>query len=148
EAVSVGVEARWPEGTGLVPQLHLHPSGRPEDERSSIGLHLTDEKPEKRLKLILMNNNKISIEPGVSDHEVKASLTFKDPIAIYGVFPHMHLIGRTVDVTAVRPDGTKESLISIDDWDFNWQFYYTFSHPVHLPAGTRLEGRFTYDNSA
>jgi mono/diheme cytochrome c family protein len=142
-----GFAAEWPEGSDLILQLHFHPSGKPEDERSSIGLHFTDVKPEKRLELRLLSNNKIAIEPGVSDHEVKASLTFKQPVELYGVFPHMHLIGRTVDVTAIRPDGTREPLISIDDWDFNWQYYYTYAKPVRLPAGTRIEGRFTYDNS-
>ena len=60
----------------------------------------------------------------------------------------MHLIGRTVKVTATLPDGTSQSLISIGDWDFNWQHYYQYATPLRLPAGTRLDGRFTYDNSA
>jgi hypothetical protein len=46
------------------------------------------------------------------------------------------------------PDGTSEALLSIPDWDFNWQGDYRYSHPVHLPAGASLRMRFVYDNSA
>jgi hypothetical protein len=143
-----GFAAEWPEGTDFILQLHLHPSGKPETEQSSIGLHFTDEKPRGRLRLMILSNNKIEIPPGAAEHEIKASMTLKEPVLVHGVFPHMHLLGRTVHVNARRPDGTTEPLIGIDDWDFNWQFYYRYTAPLSLPAGTVLEGRWTYDNSA
>jgi hypothetical protein len=59
----------------------------------------------------------------------------------------MHMIGRTVKVTATLPDGTSEPVLSIGDWNFNWQHYFQYATPLRLPAGTRLEARFTYDNS-
>ncbi|MBI3695002.1 MAG: hypothetical protein HY238_09225, partial [Acidobacteria bacterium] len=48
---------------------------------------------------------------------------------------------------AVLPDGTKKWLIWIPDWDFNWQEQYRYATPLRLPADTRLEMEFTYDNS-
>ena len=39
-------------------------------------------------------------------------------------------------------------MISITDWDFNWEYYYQYAEPVRLPAGTRIDVRWTYDNSA
>jgi hypothetical protein len=36
----------------------------------------------------------------------------------------------------------------IDDWDFDWQGSYTFAAPVPLPAGTRIDMRAVFDNSA
>jgi mono/diheme cytochrome c family protein len=142
-----GFAAEWPEGSDLVLQLHLHPSGKPETEQSSIGLHFTDQKPRGRLRLAMLSNKEIDIEPGDAEHVVKASMTIKEPVEVYGVFPHMHLIGRTVKATATLPDGSTEPLISIGDWDFNWQYYYRYASPLRLPAGTKLEGRWTYDNS-
>ena len=49
---------------------------------------------------------------------------------------------------AVLPNGRKKILIEIDDWDFNWQEQYRYRKPFILPAGTRVEMEFTYDNSA
>jgi hypothetical protein len=143
-----GYAAAWPEGSDLVLQLHLHPSGKPETEQSLIGFHFTDKKPAGRLRLVVMNNSKIDIPPDAANHVIKVTKTLPAAVDLYGVFPHMHLIGRTVKVTANLPDGTTKPLISIGDWDFNWQYYYQYVTPLHLPAGTKLEGRWTYDNSA
>jgi mono/diheme cytochrome c family protein len=143
-----GFAAAWPDRADLILQLHLHPSGKPETEQSSIGLHFTDKKPRARLRLMVLNNDDIDIAPGEANHVVEAVKTLPAAVEVYGIFPHMHLIGRTVKVTAKLPDGTAIPLISIGDWDFHWQSYYQYTTPVKLPAGTRLEGRFTYDNSA
>ena len=142
-----GYAAAWPAGADLVLQLHLHPSGKPETEQSSIGLHFTDEKPRGRVRMMMLSNNRVDIPAGASSHAIEATTTLKQPAEIFGVFPHMHLIGRTVNLTATLPDGSVEPLISIGDWDFNWQNYYQYASPVRLPAGTRIDGRWTYDNS-
>lgn len=51
----------------------------------------------------------------------------------------MHLLGRSMKVTATYPDGSGQPLIYIDDWDFHWQGIYTFAKPVPLPGGTRID---------
>ncbi len=140
--------ARWPSNTDLVLQLHLHPSGKPEVEQSTLGIHLTDRKPRAGLKIIVLFNSQIDIPPGRADDEVRASKMLLSDTDIYGIFPHMHLIGRTIRAEATLPDSTRIPLISITDWDFNWQNYYRYASPLHLPAGTKLDVRWTYDNSA
>ena len=143
-----GFAARWPDRSDLVLQLHLHPSGKPEAEQSRIGLHFTDKKPTDRLRLEALSNNDIAIKPDEAAHAITATRKLPADVAVYGVFPHMHLIGRTVSVTARLPDGAAKRLIAIADWDFNWQAYYEFATPLRLPAGTVLEARWTYDNSS
>ena len=34
-----------------------------------------------------------------------------------------------------------------NDWDFNWQNNYFYQNPVRLPAGTKINGVVTFDNS-
>jgi hypothetical protein len=143
-----GYPADFSKGFDLVLQLHLHPSGKPETEQSVIGLHFTSEKPKGRLRMMAMSNDDIDIPPGESKFELKTSMNLRGPVDLYGIFPHMHLIGRSVKITATLPDGTTQPIISIGDWDFNWQFYYQLATPLKLPAGTRLDGVWTYDNSA
>jgi hypothetical protein len=60
----------------------------------------------------------------------------------------MHLVGLEMKVTATYPDGTVRPLIHIDDWDFNWQNTYTFTQPIPLPSGTRIDMVAVFDNSA
>ena len=140
--------ATWPEKADLVLQLHLHPSGKPEVEQSAIGIHLTDQEPSARLQMNVFSNNKIDIAPGEPHYEVRASKTLNAETNIFGIFPHLHLIGRSVRAEATLPDATKIPLISITDWNFNWQYYYQYAKPLHLPAGSKIDVRWTYDNSA
>ncbi|HSU68369.1 MAG TPA: cytochrome c, partial [Tepidisphaeraceae bacterium] len=128
----------WPNGTDLVLQLHLHPSGRPELEQSLIGLHFTDRQPLAQFQSMVLLD-KVDIPAGDAKYVSEKSLVVQKPVDAYGIFPHMHLLGRTVKVTATLPDGqTIVPLLSINDWDFNWQNFYQYSTPVRLPAGTRI----------
>jgi tetratricopeptide (TPR) repeat protein len=47
----------------------------------------------------------------------------------------------------VLPDGTRRPLIEIRHWDFNWQDEYRYATPFWVPAGTRLEMAYVFDNS-
>lgn len=46
------------------------------------------------------------------------------------------------------PSGRVVDLLTIRDWDFDWQRHYRYRDTFVLPAGTRLEMEFVYDNSA
>jgi hypothetical protein len=143
-----GYAAAWPKGQVLIVQLHLHPDGKVEQERSSIGLYFTDKPPVGSVQAVVLFNKKVDIGPGEKDFTLKASQTLKFDAEVVGIFPHMHLLGRTVRLTATLPDGSTTPLLSIDDWDFNWQGYYQPASPTRLPAGTRVDCVWTFDNSA
>jgi hypothetical protein len=143
-----GISMPWKKGADLVMQLHLHPSGKPEVEQSSLGFYLTDEPPTRSMVDVGMIDRKIDIPPG--ERAFKTHDEFRVPVEmeVFGIFPHMHLIGREMKVTAHPPGGEPFSLIWIDDWDFNWQAYYQYAQPLRLPAGTRVTMDAVHDNSA
>lgn len=147
-ALPAGYAMAWPGDVELILQLHLHPIGRAETEQSSLGLHFTDERPRDRILPVTLFNKNVDIAPGDKLYRLEKSLTLPKAVDVMGVFPHMHLLGRTVTATATLPDGTVRPLLTIDDWDFRWQGYYLYRKPMRLPAGTRLEARWTFDNSA
>ena len=90
---------------------------------------------------------KLEIPPGEPAYPVRAAYTFQQDVEALSVLPHMHLLGKSMEVTAVRPDGTREVLVWVRDYDFNWQTTYSFKKPVRLPRGTRIEVVAIYDNS-
>lgn len=143
-----GAAMEWPKGRELVVQLHLHPGGKPEEEQSSVGLYFTDERPRTAIRPVILLDKKVDIAPGAKNHAMSMSLTLPRAVDVIGLFPHMHLLGRTTYAAATLPDGTVRPLLSINDWDFNWQTYYQYATPVRLPAGTRVDARWTFDNSA
>ena len=144
-----GMAWRLDEGTDLVLNMHLQPSGKPEPIRPSVGLYFTNEAPTKFPMLLqLEHDGAIDIPAGESRFVVTDHYDLPVDVEVLGVYPHAHYVGRDVQGFAKLPDGTKKWLIWIRDWDFAWQAVYRFAHPVFLPRGSRLEMRITYDNSA
>jgi hypothetical protein len=138
----------WTSGNGLILQLHLHPSGKPESEQSSIGLYLTDEPPRRSMVDLLLIDTKIDIPPGERSYTSRDEFTLPLDVEALGIFPHMHLIGRDIKVTAQLPGQSEPlSLLWINDWDFNWQGFYQYATPVKLPAGTHIIMETIHDNS-
>jgi tetratricopeptide (TPR) repeat protein len=144
-----GMAWRLDEGTDLVLNMHLQPTGKPEPIRPTVGLYFTDEPPTKFPMLLqLEHDGAIDIPPGESHFVVADHYDLPVDVEVLGVYPHAHYVGRDVQGFATLPDGTKKWLIWIRDWDFAWQAVYRFARPVFLPRGSRLEMRITYDNSA
>jgi hypothetical protein len=74
--------------------------------------------------------------------------TLPSTISMLSVNPHMHLLGTKYLAYAIRPGGDTVRIIRINKWDFRWQYYYTFKHPLKLEAGTTIHVFGTYDNTS
>ena len=149
----LGLARKLPAGADIVLNSHFHPSGKEEDEQTTIGLYFADKKPERTLigfqvPPVFGSISGIDIPPGENDYKVTSKFTTPVDIDLVGVGAHMHYIGHTAKAHATLPDGTVKPLFYIDDWDFNWQGRYIYDKPVRLPAGTTVEGTVSFDNSA
>lgn len=143
-----GLSMPWPNNADLVLNLHLHPSGKAETERSSVGFYFTDAPPRRSLLDVTLIDTKIDIAPGDKTFRTKDECVLPIDMDLLSIFPHMHMIGKDIKVTATLPDGTERPLFWIDDWNFNWQDIYEYAKPVHLPKGTKLVMEGMHDNSA
>ncbi|WP_221030401.1 tetratricopeptide repeat protein [Actomonas aquatica] len=135
-------------GTDLVLQLHLLPSGRPEPLAPRIGLHFATEPPTHTGFSLLLREDDIYLPAGSRGIVVAESIILPADAAVLGMYPHAHYLGQDMRITATLPDGEQRWLLHIPDWDFNWQSDYRYEEPLPLPAGTRIDMRYTYDNSA
>jgi hypothetical protein len=59
----------------------------------------------------------------------------------------MHLRGRDLKWVVTWPDGHEETLLSVPNYDFNWQLQYELVAPVKLPAGSKIAAIAHFDNS-
>jgi hypothetical protein len=59
----------------------------------------------------------------------------------------MHLRGKDMKYEVIYPDGRQETLLSVPNYNFNWQTLYKAEKPIELPKGTRLMVTAHYDNS-
>ncbi len=136
-------------GTGdLVLQIHYHPSGKPEVDRTRIALYFAAQPPARRLMDVPLGSNRIDIAPGDPAFKVTDHFTVPVDVDAIGIIPHAHYVCKIMYAYAVLPDGTRRTLLRIPDWNFDWQRQYRYAVPIRLPADTRIEMEFTYDNSA
>jgi hypothetical protein len=72
------------------------------------------------------------------------------PVALsaFAVMPHSHLLCKSIIYYAVKPGIDTIPLVKINEWDFEWQDYYTFKKLVKIPNGYRLYSKHYYDNTA
>jgi hypothetical protein len=148
-----GTALRLPNGSDFVLQVHFHPSGKPETERSVVGIYFSEKAPERdiigiELPALFGFGAGMQIPAGKSDYTIEDSLTLPIDVEAYGVTAHAHYVAKEMRATAILPDGTTQPIVWIQDWDFNWQDRYLFKKPIVLPKGTRIDVRLRYDNSA
>jgi peroxiredoxin len=144
-----GVARLLRKGEWIVLETHYHKTGRVEkDEGAQVGLYFAKEPVKRQLRVQMVINPLVNIPAGAEDHKMSAIWTVPQDLHAYDVMPHMHLIGRSMSVVATLPDGTKQDLVVIKDWDFNWQETYQFREPMTLPRGTRVRLEARYDNSS
>jgi hypothetical protein len=133
--------------------MHFHPTGKPETERSIVGLYFADQAPARRFSNIGVPSlfglsSGIDIKPGDKDFTISDSMTLPADVRLFSAMAHAHYLGKEMKATATLPDGSVQPLIWIQDWDFNWQDRYAYKQPRLLPKGTRIDVSIRYDNSA
>jgi hypothetical protein len=142
-----GIGNELPANSRIVMEVHYHKNGKPQTDRTRLGIWFAKGPVDKKLRLAPIVNSTFRIPPGAERHEVRAGWTVPRNITALGVLPHMHLLGREIEVTATLPNGTTHRMVWIKDWDFNWQESYAFREPMALPEGTRISVVAYYDNS-
>jgi Flp pilus assembly protein TadD len=136
-------------GSDLIVNLHLQPTGKPETVDVAVALYFAD-RPAKRFPMLLQleHDGALDIPPGTARFVVTDHLKLPIAVDLLAIYPHAHYLGKQIDAWAVLPGGERRALLRINDWDINWQATYTYKAPVPLPAGTTVEMRITYDNTA
>lgn len=134
-------------GWDYVLQIHYHPSGKPETDRTAVAFYFTNEKPKRAPTGILMGSEDIDISPGEKEYLVRDAYQLPADLEVRDIWAHMHMLGREVEVHAELPDGKTLPMLKISDWDYNWQETYKYRTPLRLPRGTVIRAQFRYDNS-
>jgi peroxiredoxin len=148
---------RYPEGSGtmlpkesdILMQVHYHRTGKPETDRTKIGLYFGKE-PEKPWNTLMITGMLpgATIPAGKAAHVEKGSGWLTGDATVHSLLPHMHLLGKSVKITMTPPGGETKVLIDIKDWDYNWQETYWLAKPIEAKAGTRFDIEAVFDNSA
>jgi hypothetical protein len=142
-----GTAMRLPKGASLVFQMHYTTIGKETTDRTRMGLIFAKEAPKMPLSGTALINGSLHIPAGAADHRVDAEMTLNRDLLLFSMTPHTHVRGKKWYYEVIYPDGRKEPLLSVPNYDFEWQHEYQFSTPKKLPAGTKVRASAWYDNS-
>jgi hypothetical protein len=151
--------------------IHYQPTGRPENDRSTIAFWFREEPPTHQLfrvpgatRTIIANGTELvsdapgrkaegtgaaipPIPPYAGNYELIGITAHREPITIYQFQPHAHVRCHDFKYTVVYPDGREQTVLSVPKYNFQWQQAYDLETPLHLPAGSKLVVTAHYDNS-
>lgn len=138
-----------PAGYELLFQMHYTPNGKAGKDRSRVGLVFADPKDVTHLvRTVEAINTGFEIPAGADHYKIEATtVAYPFDADLVELFPHMHVRGKYFDYEARYPDGKREKLLEVPNYDFGWQLTYELSSPKHLPKGTVLHCTAYYDNS-
>ncbi len=134
-------------GTDLALQMHFRPSGKAELVQPSVAFYFTEEPPTNSPLLMNLEALCIDIPAGIKDYSVEDHYILPVDVTLLGIGSHAHYLGKRMEGYARLPDGSKKELLSIKDWDFNWQSDFRYARPIALPKGATLTMHWVYDNS-
>lgn len=143
-----GTAIRVPKGASLVFQMHYTPTGKATTDRTKMGFIFAKEPPKMALSGTALINGGLHIPAGAPNHRVDAEMTINRDLLLFSMTPHTHVRGVRWYYEAVYPDGRTEPLLSVPNYDFDWQHEYQFERPLEIPAGTKIKASAWYDNSA
>lgn len=140
-------------GSQLALQLHYTTNGRETVDNSRIGIWFYPEGvvPEKRMSgqcACIFTPDWTPIPPNDPDFEQTKSVTVPRDAYLHAFLPHMHFRGKRMRFEAQYPDGTREELINIANYNYNWQLRYQLREPKLVPAGTVIVATGAFDNSS
>ncbi|MCU1328732.1 MAG: hypothetical protein JWN34_4102 [Bryobacterales bacterium] len=143
--------AKWvPPGAKLEFVIHYAPmtgSDATATDRTSVALYFAPGPPEQVLRRMDLRNFFFRIPPGEPAHAVKRCYAFERDQTLLSITPHMHYRGKDARYDLIRPDGTRETLLNVPNYNFNWQLVYRMRDPIAVQKGSRLEVTVHFDNS-
>ena len=138
-------------GSDITLNLHYTPNGKAVTDHVQIGFTVAKEPPSRKYVSLSTSAptspKAFAIPPNAANWQSPpAEVTFAQDCELVYMMPHMHVRGKDMTYTLIYPDGRKEVVLSVPNYDFNWQLGYNTS--VKIPKGTKLHVDAHYDNSA
>ncbi len=132
----------------LVLQMHYYFSG-PEVEgvvdHSGYALK-TAPSVKTPIRMAPLGTDNFMIPAGDDAYSIEEDLEIPVKVTVWGVFPHMHVLGRQYSMS-FGEEGEETCLLQGERYDFNNQLTYMFKEPVEVPANTPIRFSCTWDNS-
>ena len=140
-----------PAGSKFVFQQHYTPNGSEQTDLTKVGLVFADEKEvTEQLQTYMAIDQDFEIKPNDPNHVVRMRLKrLPKNGTLLSISPHMHFRGKSFTAKLKRKsDGGTDVLLSVPQYDFNWQHIYQLSKPLPLSDVSSITADVVFDNSS
>jgi len=137
-------------------ELHLHAVGEQIRDHAELAVYFypKGETPKYRTYLTLFNaypstGSLLDIPPNTVA-ETQGYHVLRQAARLENFQPHMHLRGKAMALEAILPDGTRQMISYVNNFNFNWMNNYIYADdaaPV-LPKGTIVHVTAWHDNTS
>ncbi|WAS90799.1 monooxygenase [Nannocystis punicea] len=144
---------RLPAGTGLrigagrktVLQMHYNWQNGTAPDQTAVDLTLEPSVP-KEAFVARVADLTLELPPGQPAVVESEVMPLEGDFTLWGVWPHMHNLGKELRVTANHP-GSEVCLAQVNRYNFHWQRFAFYEEPVQVRAGDVLQITCTYDTT-
>ncbi|HYV95664.1 MAG TPA: T9SS type A sorting domain-containing protein [Chitinophagales bacterium] len=146
---------RIPDSSDYVSDMHYYTSSLGEVDSSKINIKfctVPDVRSVSTEKLIYGDEPSLIDGPlEIAANTIQTfhlqSSVFAEDQSLIGFGPHAHLICKSWKVYIVTPSADTIPLISIPNWNFDWQGSYMLTKVIKIPAGSVIYATAVYDNT-
>ena len=147
--------APYPDGIGdvipansdLIVQMHYAPLNTDQIDQSSINVFFKEDPIDRQVQH-LQHANPMFVLPPNQITEVTDVIEVETDVSLVSILPHSHLLGESWEIYSVSADSDTTNIIKINNWDFDWQSFYTPEYMIPIMAGSTIHMKAVYDNTA
>ena len=172
-----GVGKRIPADKHMVWSMHYQPTGRPEKDQTRVGIYfaktpvtheifstvISSPFPTEptRARRVIADGQEVPystatedrsktvppIPPHADNWKMVGIMPVLEPITVWSFQPHFHLRGKDVQYVVTYPDGREETILTVPNYNFDWQLHYELETPLQIPGGSTVISVVHFDNS-
>jgi hypothetical protein len=115
---------------------------------SELGLYFLEKAPAHAAQAIdIAASAAVNVAPGKIGERMRVETPIKSATTLTAIWPRLGPGARSLEVTAIKPDGVIEPMLWVNAYRPDWPTSYILKEPVMLPAGTRIAMTAYYDNT-
>jgi hypothetical protein len=146
-AMPGGSAVQLPAGAKLTVEIGYRGNMEEASGAGELGLYFLEKAPAQSPTTIDIAPPSVNVAAGKNGERIRAEATIKTASTISAMWPRLGPGARSLEVSAIRPDGSVEPMLWVNNYRAQWPAPYILKEPLTLPAGTRLLMTAYYDNT-
>ncbi len=146
-SLPAGVGILLPAKSRLAVEIGYRGTEAPVSGAAELGLYFAEKRPPQVAVPLEISAPAITVAAGKTREKIRTETVLKAATTASALWPRLGAGAKSVEVTAIKPDGVVEPLLWLKNYRPDWPSAYVFREPITLPAGTRVIVTAYYDNS-